>query len=566
MTDHLLSIVTWLPLLGGLILLALPAENKRLHGVFALAVSVLTFAVSVPLFTGFHTLVAPGGIMPSDGAGAQFMFAEFASWIPQLGINYTLGIDGIGLLMVLMTTAIFPFVVGVSMKQINDRTKMFYFMVLLVETAILGVFDSLNLVLFYIFYEAMLIPLYFLVGIWGGEKRIAATMKFFLYTMVGSMLMLVAILYTFGLTNTFDFIKVQQALPGAFNQLAQHTSVGHAHFVELMLFLGFFAAFAVKAPVWPFHSWVPDAYTEAPTGVSIILVALKMGLYGFMRFNVALFPNATAECAPVIIVLGVIGVIYAALVASVQTDVKRLIAYSSISHIGVIVLAIFGLTAAGWTGAVVQMISHTFTTGALFILASFLYVRRGSNEISAFGGVWKVMPIFSVVFLIATLSAIALPGTAGFYGEFLMLIGTFQTYPWPTAIATTAAVWSAVYMLWMFKRVMHGKINNEAVAGFKDITAGEKLAVIPLAAVILWIGIYPINLVEKLNGPTAMAATQVYPAKVSPSTPTGSILAILGRTYIPDRRDSRDLHYLPNDVDYRLPSSATAVVPGAAHE
>ncbi|MDR3709554.1 MAG: NADH-quinone oxidoreductase subunit M [Capsulimonadaceae bacterium] len=555
MSEHLLSIVTWLPLLGGFILLALPYESKLLHARFALGVTLLTLLVSIPLLTGFHAAIPS----PSSASSGQFSFIEtLTGWgIPQLGVNYILGVDGISLLMVLMTTAIFPFVVGASFKGIKDRTKMFFFLILLVETAILGVFDSLNLVLFYIFYEAMLIPLYFLVGVWGGPKRIQATMKFFLYTMVGSMLMLVSILYTYVLVHTFDFVQVQQLLPQAFDAMANHTGVAHAHLVEVLLFLGFFAAFAVKSPVWPLHSWVPDAYAEAPTGVTIVLVALKMGLYGFIRFNVSLFPTATAELAPIAVVLGVIGVIYAALVAAAQTDLKRLAAYSSISHIGVIVVAIFALTAAGWTGAVIQMVSHTFTMGALFILIGYLYERRGTYDISSYGGVWKVMPYFSVVFLIATLSAIALPGTAGFYGEFLMLVGSFQTYPWAAAIATTAAIWSAVYMLWMFKRVMHGKINKPEVEAFTDLSVTEKWALVPLVAIILWIGIYPIPLVHVLNGPAELAASTVVPARTVPNASTGTVLAILGRTFIPDRRDSRDLTYLPYDKYFAFTNAVT---------
>lgn len=550
MNEHLLSIVTWLPLLGGLVLLALPADNKRLHGLFALAITIATLVTSLLLLFGFHSLILSSG-RPGSG---QFSFLERGtSWgISQLGISYILGVDGIGLLMVLMTTAIFPFVVGASLKGIQDKTRMFYFLILLVETSILGVFDSLNLVLFYIFYESMLIPLYFIIGIWGGAKRVQATMKFFLYTMVGSMLMLVAILYMYTLVHTFDFVQIQTSLPQAFEAMARQSGAAHAHLIEMLLFLGFFSAFAVKAPLWPFHSWVPDAYSEAPTGASIVLVALKMGLYGFIRFNVALFPNATAEMAPIIIALAVIGVIYAALVAAVQTDLKRLVAYSSISHIGVIVLAIFALTPAGWTGAVIQMVAHTFTVGALFILVGYLYERRGSYEIAAYGGVSKVMPWFAVVFLIATLSAIALPGTAGFYGEFLMLIGSFQTYPWPTAIATTAAIWSAVYMLWMFRRVMHGKIDKPEVEAMQDLTIYQKLAMAPLIAIILWIGIYPLPLVNVLNGPPAKAASSAWPTRTAPDQPVGSVLEILGRSFIADRHDSRDMHYLPLNPSFGL--------------
>jgi NADH-quinone oxidoreductase subunit M len=270
--------------------------------------------------------------------------------------------------------------------------------------------------------------------------------------------------------------------------------------VELLLFLGFFSAFAVKAPLWPLHSWAPDAYVESPVGVTMILVALKMGLYGFMRFNVGLFPNATLVCAPYIVAFAVIGVIAAALIASVQPNMKRLIAYSSVSHIGVIVLAIFALTPTSWTGATIQMVSHTFTVGGLFLLLSCLYLRRKSYEISDYGGVAKVMPFFMAVFVIATLSSIALPGTSGFTGEFLMLIGSFNAFPIATAIATTSAIWSAVYMLWMVKRAMHGAVTHPEVGALTDLTPGEKFAIVPIVLVILWIGLYSAPLCNKLGG------------------------------------------------------------------
>ena len=464
---------------------------------------------------------------------SQFPIHESASWIPSLWNQLYTGVDGIGLLMLLMTTIIFPFVVGVSQKEIQDKTKMFYFLLMLVETAILGVFCALNLILFYMFYEAMLIPLYFVVGIWGGAKRVPAAIKFFLYTMVGSMLMLVAMLAIYFLTGstgtpgTFDYQAVAARLPAVFTQsriwgLPSQT-------VEMMLFLGFFAAFAVKAPLWPFHSWVPDAYTEAPTAGSIVLVALKMGLYGFIRFNIALFPHATATAAPVIITLAVIGVIYAAVVAAVQTDLKRLVAYSSISHVGVIVLAIFSLTTPAMTGAVIQMVSHTITTGALFILVAILYARRGSYQIADYGGVWKVMPVFAAFFLLATLSSVALPGTAGFTGEFLMLLGSFQTHPWAAGFATTAAIWSVVYMLWMFQRVMHGKIDKPEVEKMTDLTHGDWWALAPLAVMIVLIGVAPVPLERPVNA---------------------SAMNLLSRTWIPDRHNSRDLNYLPLVVDH----------------
>lgn len=493
MIPYWLTIVTFLPLVGAIILLFVPKTQERAHGMLAMVFTLLTLAASIPLYFWY----AP------DGAN-QFQMVDRAAWMPSLGISYFLGIDGISLMMVLMTTVIFPFVVGISLKTTTDRPQMFYFLILFVESAILGVFSALNLVLFYIFYEAMLIPLYFLVGMWGGERRVYATLKFFLYTMAGSMLMLASILTIYFMVGTFDFPAVQAALPAALARLGHHAST-----VEMLLFLGFFAAFAVKSPIWPLHTWVPDAYVEAPIAGSIILVALKMGLYGFIRFNLPLFPHASVEAAPVVVALAVIGVVYAALVAAVQTDLKRLIAYSSISHVGVIVLAIFGLTVIGISGGIIQMVNHTITTGALFILVGLLFARRGSYQIGAYGGVWRVMPVFTSLFLLATLSSVALPGTGGFTGEFLMLLGAFQTHPWAAGFATTAAIWSVVYMLWMFQRVFFGAADKPEVAAMPDATRGDLWALVPLVALFLWIGIFPSPLLGKINLPTRAVLTQM---------------------------------------------------------
>jgi NADH-quinone oxidoreductase subunit M len=439
------------------------------------------------------------GLFGTAGTDPHFPVFIKLAWIAPLNINYEVGMDGVSLLMVLMTTIIFPFVVLASLGPIKERTKAYYFLLLTMESAILGTFVSLDLILFYIFYEAMLIPLYFMIGIWGGPKRVFATLKFFLYTMVGSMLMLVSILSLYFMVHSFDLRIILERLPAALARFGTH-----APEVEMLLFLGFFAAFAVKAPIFPFHTWVPDAYVEAPVAGTIILVALKMGLYGFIRFNLPLFPNATHEAAPIIEILGVIGVIYAAFIACMQTDIKRLIAYSSISHIGVIVVAIFSLTGLGVDGAVIQMFSHTITTGALFLLAGLLFARRGTYDINAYGGVMKVMPVFSTVLLIAVLSSIAMPGTSGFSGEFPMLIGAFQTYPVIAAIATTAAIWSAVYMLWMYQRVMHGKAEKPEIIAMTDLTAVERWGFIaPLIALMIIIGVYPAPLISNITEPVA---------------------------------------------------------------
>lgn len=462
-----------MPLAFGILILLFGKDNSRVSRTLAMLGTIVTLGVSLAVWAFYSTTTNQ----------TQFSLIELKEWIPSMHVNYMLGLDGISLLMVVMTAVIWPFAVGVSFREVKDREHQYYFWVLLLETAVLGVFLSLDLVLYYVFWEAMLIPMYFIIGIWGGPKRIYATVKFFLYTMVGSMVMLVSILalYFAAGSNSFDLPVLQAALA--------KTPLSAAR--EGLLFLGFFLAFGIKAPVWPFHTWVPDAYSQAPTGGTIMLVSLKMGLYGFIRFCLPLFPHAVHTAAPLITTLSVIGVIYAAWIAAMQTDLKRLLAYSSISHVGVIMLAIFALNGTGVAGAVIQMVAHTITMGALFIVVYGLYERRGSYEIAEFGGLMKPMPAFTAVFLMAVLSSVALPTTAGFTGEFMMLIGAFQNYPWATGFATTAAIWSVVYMLWMFQRVMYGKVDKPENERLRDWTQSEQLALVPLIALIFFIGIYP---------------------------------------------------------------------------
>jgi NADH-quinone oxidoreductase subunit M len=508
---HLLTLVLFCPLLFGVLILFTPQTSAKAHQYLAIAGTAVTLFLSLGLLNGDPASVG------------QFQFEVNVPWLSSFGNGthgpaYHIGIDGIGLAMVLMSTIVFPFIVGISIPSITERTKVFYSLIMLLETAVIGTFTSLDLILFYVFYEAMLIPLYFLIGMWGGPKRVYASQKFFLYTMVGSMLMLISMISIYFMTGTFDLPTNISLLPRILASMGAHGQT-----VEMFLFLGFFAAFAVKAPLWPLHSWVPDAYSEAPVGGSIALVALKMGLYGFIRFCLPLFPDAVKDAAPIIVTLSVIGVIWAALTASVQTDLRKLIAYSSISHIGVIMLAIFSLTAAGITGAVVQMFSHTFTTGALFILVYYLAARRGTYNIADYGGVWKKMPTFAAFFLIVTLSAIALPGTSGFTGEFLMLIGAFQTHPWAAGIATSAAIWSAVYMLWMFQRVMHGPITEPDVEKMKDIGRNEIIGLVAASALIILIGVIPGRALTAINSPVAqyiMPETNPDPASPSPLSDT----------------------------------------------
>ena len=479
-----LTLLIFLPALFAVFIALVPKENVKAIRSLALAGTLVTLAASIFIWTQYQ----------ANDHAHQFQLVDMITdWVPALHINYLVGMDGISLLMVLMTTAIWPFVVGVSFREITDRAKGFYAWTLLMETAVLGVFLSLNLVLYYFFWEGMLIPMYFIIGIWGGPNRIYATLKFFLYTMVGSMVMLVSImaLYFLGGAQTFDLPRLQLHVANGLFSGKEAT--------DMLLFVGFFLAFAIKAPMWPFHTWVPDAYAEAPTGGTIMLVALKMGLYGFIRFCLPLFPVAVRDAAPLIILFSVIGIIYAALVAAMQTDLKRLVAYSSISHIGVIMLAIFGVTTIGISGAVIQMVSHTITTGALFILIAGLYARRGTYRIADYGGLMAVMPAYTAVFLIAVLSSVALPLTSGFTGEFLMLLGAFQTHPWAAGFATTAAIWSVVYMLWMFQRVMYGRLDKPENQNLPDVRFGEWVALAPLVILIFVLGVGVTPILRTLN-------------------------------------------------------------------
>jgi NADH-quinone oxidoreductase subunit M len=411
---------------------------------------------------------------------------EKVDWIPSWGIQYYLGIDGLSILMVLLTSFISLLSVAASWSAIKEQLKQYYIFMLLMEVGMMGVFLAQDLFLFYIFWEFTLIPMYFLIGIWGGKARIYASIKFFLYTMAGSLLMLLAILYM-GITNgTFalpDLIEGRQAFASAQN----------------ILFLGFAIAFAIKVPIFPFHSWLPDAHTEAPTAGSIILagVLLKMGTYGFVRFNLPLFPEAAAEYAPAIAVLAIIGIIYGAIVSFPQKDVKKLVAYSSVSHLGFVMLGIFSLNEAGIQGAILQGVNHGLSTGALFFLVGVLYEQRHTRMFADYGGVWKAMPVFSVLSLIITLSSMGLPGLNGFVGEFTILLGSMGASslgpnPWIyTAFATTGVILAAVYLLWMFQRVFMGPLDNPENQKLRDLNPRELAIMLSFLLFIFWIGIAP---------------------------------------------------------------------------
>jgi NADH-quinone oxidoreductase subunit M len=470
----LLTAVTFLPAAGALALAFLP---RRAPGVLrggALLVTLATFALSLPLYARF------------DATSAEYQFEEYAVWVPGLGAGYHVGIDGISLLLVLLTTFLTPIALASAWHAIEDRVKEFVVTVLVLETGMVGVFVSLDLFLFYVFWEAMLIPMYLIIGVWGGGNRIYAAVKFVLYTMVGSVLMLVAILalyYQHGLavgTFTFDLPTVARWIIPA----------GPA---QTLMFLAFALAFAIKVPLFPLHTWLPDAHVEAPTAGSVILagVLLKMGTYGFLRFCLPLFPDASLALAPWIFALAVIGIVYGAWVSTVQPDLKKLVAYSSVSHLGFVMLGIFTLNTPGLVGGVIQMINHGLSTGALFLLVGMIYERRHTRLIADFGGLWAVVPAFSAVFLVVTLSSVGLPGLNGFVGEFLVLVGAFRVNPWLAAVATTGIIFAAVYLLWMYQRVAFGPVTHEANRALRDLTPREWALVAPLLLFIVWIGVYP---------------------------------------------------------------------------
>ncbi len=475
----ILSLLVFLPLIWGLISLALPTSGAkgRLIQYWALAGSVLTFLVSCVMYARF------------DATTAQFQMTEVASWIPAFGVNYRLGVDGISFWLVLLTTFLTPIVL-LSSFAVEKKVKAYYFLILMLETAMLGTFLALDAFLFYVFWEAMLIPMYFLVGIWGGKDRIYAAMKFFIYTMAGSLLMLVAIFYL-----AYQF-KLQTGTGFSTNLLDLYTVkvAGGSYFSpQSLLFLAFALAFAIKVPLFPLHTWLPDAHVQAPTAGSVILagVLLKMGGYGLIRFALPMFPDAVRLFQWPAFLLGTIAISYGALIAFVQTDVKKLVAYSSVSHMGYVVLGIFSLNAVGVTGAVYQMLCHGISTSGLFLLVGMIYDRRHTREISDFGGISKVMPLYAIAFMIILLSSAALPGTNGFVGEFLILLGLWQTAPIFAAFSALGVILGAIYLLYMFQKVMLGPVTGDENKRLKDLSPREMVVLVPLLIAVFWMGFAP---------------------------------------------------------------------------
>ncbi len=477
--SHLITYLLLVPLFGGVLILFIGNKKENLVRYFGLTISIITFIISLVIYFNF------------DLNNPSFQFVHKFTWIENLHISYIVGIDGLSLLLLLLTTFLTPLTLISSWSSINKKVKEFTFFMLMLEVGMLGVFVSLDLFLFYIFWEAMLIPMYFIIGIWGGDNRIYASIKFFLYTFFGSLLMLVAIIWLavyasaplghFS-TNLIELYKIGPEVP---------------HNIQNWMFLAFTFSFAIKVPIFPLHTWLPDAHVQAPTAGSVILagVLLKMGTYGLLRFCLPLFPQASINFAPIISIFAIIGIIYGALVAMVQKDMKKLVAYSSVAHLGFVVLGIFALTQESVQGAVIQMINHGISTGALFLLVGIIYERTHTREISEYGGIAKIVPVYVTFLMIASLSSIGLPGLNGFVGEFLILLGSFKSTVldswWYTVFAASGVIFAAVYLLWMYQRVVFGEVKNPKMNELTDMNKRELLVLIPIFIFIVWIGIYP---------------------------------------------------------------------------
>ena len=492
----ILSLLIFFPLLGIVLLAILDRKNHKLLKQVTLGVSLAEFVISLPLWFQFNSQTA------------AMQFVERHNWLPQYGVSYYVGIDGFSLLLIMLTTFLTPICVLATWEDIQHRVKEFMICLLALMSGMIGVFVSLDLFLFYVFWEVMLIPMYLLIGIWGNPaRRVYAAIKFFLFTMFGSLLMLVAILvlyFHYGKTTgtyTFDLLKLY-SISVPFN-------------MQFWMFLAFGLAFAIKVPMFPFHTWLPDAHTEAPTVGSVILAAvlLKMGTYGFLRFNMPLFPQAAHYFVPLFSILAVIGIIYGALVSMMQKDLKRLIAFSSVSHLGFVMLGLFTFTMPGVQGGIIQMINHGLSTGALFLIVGVIYERRHTRLISEFGGLSTPMPIYATIFMIVALSSIGLPGLNGFVGEFLILLGAFKVNKIYAILSATGVIFAACYMLWMFQRVMFGQVTNEKNKDLKDLSCREIALFIPLLLFIVWIGVYPNTFLNKTKATTESFIAMMEKAK-----------------------------------------------------
>jgi NADH-quinone oxidoreductase subunit M len=466
----LLSLVTFLPLAGALIIMSVRGDEEvvaRNARWTALWTSLIVFLLSLILWAKF------------DQSSAAFQFEEKLSWLPEFGVGYHMGVDGISVLFVLLSTALTPLCILASWESIGTRVREYMIAFLVLETMMVGMFAALDFIVFYVFFEAVLIPMFLIIGVWGGPRRVYAAFKFFLYTLLGSVLMLLAILYLWYNAGTTDIPELfEQAVPRA---------------AQTWIFFAFLASFAVKVPMWPVHTWLPDAHVEAPTAGSVILagVLLKMGAYGFLRFTLPLLPEATATFAPLIFVLSVVAVVYTSLVALAQEDMKKLIAYSSVAHMGIVTIGIFTLNQQGLSGALFTMLAHGVVSGALFLCVGVLYDRVHSRDILRYGGVAGVMPAYAMVFMLFTMASVGLPGLANFVGEFLVIIGAWKVNPWVAFGAATGMVLGAGYMLYLYRRVSFGKITRDDLRALLDLSPREYVVFAPLIILTLWMGIYP---------------------------------------------------------------------------
>ena len=474
----ILSLVTFMPLLGVAFLLMIrstgPVADNNARYV-ALWTSGFTFIISLVLLFGF------------DNNATGYQFEEFAVWIEGTGINYHMGVDGLSMPFVLLSTFLMPFAILASWKSVIHRVKEYMIAFLVLETMMIGMFASLDMLMFYLFFEGVLIPMFLIIGVWGGPRRVYAAFKFFLYTLLGSVLMLVCMLAMYNMAGTTDIVEL--------------TAFDFAPALQTWLFLGFFASFAVKVPMWPVHTWLPDAHVEAPTAGSMILagVLLKMGGYGFLRFSLPMFPEASEYFAPFIFALSVIAVIYTSLVALAQSDMKKLIAYSSVAHMGFVTIGIFSLNEQGVAGAIFQMISHGLVSAALFFCVGVVYDRLHTRDIDAYGGVADTMPRYAAWFMFMMLASVGLPGTSGFVGEMLVLVGAWQAAPWVAIFSATGLILGACYMLWLYRRVVFGRAVKRAVLNMPRLEGRETFIFVPLTILVIWFGIYPSSLIDVMD-------------------------------------------------------------------
>jgi NADH-quinone oxidoreductase subunit M len=506
----ILSIVTYIPLVGALLIVFLiPKEKTGAIKAFATLVAAVDLAVSLPLWWAF------------DRTRDGYQFVERASWIPSLGVHYHFGIDGISLVLILLTTIVGLIAIYCSYTAISERQKEYYVLLLLLQTFMIGTFCCLDLFLFYVFWEVMLVPMYFLIGVWGGQRRLYAAIKFFLYTLAGSVLMLLGIiaLYFYNTTGFLSYPGLGHAPTFSIEALTT-VAAGMPLELQIWLFFAFFFGFAIKVPMFPFHTWLPDAHTEAPTAGSVILAAilLKMGTYGFVRFSLPMFPKAAQHPRVVglMVALAIIGIVYGAMVTLVQKDMKRLIAYSSVSHLGFVMLGIFAFNMAGVQGGVLQMINHGISTGGLFLLVGVVYERRHTRMISEYGGLAKQMPLYATYFLILALSSMGLPLLNGFIGEFTILQGAFARNFWWAFFAASGIVLGAAYLLWLYQRIFFGEITNPANAKLADLTFREQLTLAPLVILALWIGLYPKPIFDVIRRPSEKIVQAVGGAVLEP--------------------------------------------------